>query len=114
MFIPKNIKSIKNNSFDLYNKGNHIRDFTYVEDVSHIVFIIYKNLIKIKKMKLYNVCGGSKVSLKNLINLIQKFTKKKIKIKLKPFQRGDMLKTHGSKLNLKKIIKNKKILNFKE
>ena len=60
------------------------------------------------------MCGGSKISLKNLINLIQDFTKKKIKFKLKPFQRGDMLKTHGSKLNLKKIIKNKKFLNFKE
>ena len=115
MFIPKIIKSIKSNSFiNLFNKGNHVRDFTYVGDVSHIVFKIYSNLINNNKMNtVYNVCGGSKVTLKKLINLIQKFTKKKIRIRLKPFQRGDMLKTHGSKSKLKKIIKNKKFLNFK-
>ena len=48
----------------------------------------------------------------NLIDIIQKFTRKKIKIKLNPFQRGDMLKTHGSKSKLKKIIKNKKFVSF--
>ena len=116
MFIPKIIKSIKNNSYvNLYNRGNHIRDFTYVEDVSDIVFKIYQEIFRNKKInEIYNVCGGSKVSLKYLINLIQKFTEKKVKIKLKPFQRGDMLKTHGSKIRLKKIIKNKKFLSFKE
>ena len=40
-----------------------------------------KKLLKNKKInEIYNVCGGSKISLKDLINLIQKFTKK-IKIK---------------------------------
>ena len=116
MFIPKIIKSIKNNSYvNLYNRGNHVRDFTYVEDVSDIVFKVYREILKNKKInEIYNVCGGSKVSLKDLINLIQKFTKKKIKIKLKPFQRGDMFKTHGSKMRLKKIIKKKKFLGFKK
>ena len=116
MFIPKIIKSIKNNSYvNLYNRGNHIRDFTYVEDVSDIVFKIYQEIFRNQKInEIYNVCGGSKVSLKYLINLIQKFTEKKVKIKLKPFQRGDMLKTHGSKMKLKKVIKNKKFLSFKE
>ena len=33
---------------------------------------------------IYNVCGGSKVTLKKLISLIQKFTNKKIKVRLKP------------------------------
>ena len=114
MFIPKIIKSLKKNSYiNLYNKGNHVRDFTYVEDVSDIVFKIYRELLKNRKLNnVYNVCGGSKISLMNLIDLIQKFTRKKIKIKLKPFQRGDMLKTHGSKSKLKKIIKNKKFVSF--
>ena len=83
MFIPKIIKSIKNNSYiNLYNRGNHIRDFTYVEDVSNIVFKVYQEILKNKKInEIYNVCGGSKISLKDLINLIQKVYRKKSKDK---------------------------------
>ena len=82
----------------MYNRGNHIRDFTYIEDVSNIVFKVYQEILKNKKInEIYNVCGGSKISLKDLLNLIQKFTEKKVKIKLKPFQRGDMLKLMAAK-----------------
>ena len=105
MFIPKIIKNVKKNkSIYLYNKGNHIRDFTYVGDVSGIIFKLYKR-INTKKFnnEIFNICGGSKISLRKLIFLIEKITKKKIKIKLKSFQRGDMYKTHG---NNKRLMKN--------
>ncbi len=106
MFIPKIIKNIKlNKSIDLYNNGRHIRDFTYVEDVSEIIFKLYEK-IKNKKFKneIFNICGGSKISLRKLIYLVEKMTKNKIKTKLKSFQRGDMYKTHGNNNRLMKSI----------
>ena len=56
--------------------------------------------------EIFNICGGSKISLRKLIFLIEKITKKKIKIKLKSFQRGDMYKTHGNNGRLMKNINN--------
>ena len=47
MFIPKILKKIKkNDTLDLYNNGNHFRDFTYVEDVSNIILKIIFSLNK--------------------------------------------------------------------
>ncbi len=105
MFIPKIIKNIKlNKSINLYNKGKHIRDFTYVEDVSEIIFKLYEKIISKKfENEIFNICGGSKISLMKLIHLAEKITKNKIKIKLKSFQRGDMYKTYG---NNNRLIKN--------
>ncbi len=111
MFIPKIIQNIRlNKIINLYNKGKHIRDFTYVEDVSEIIFKLYRK-IKNKKFKneIFNICGGSKIPLKKLIHLIEKITKKKVRIKLKSFQRGDMYKTHG---NNDRLIKNIKYYKF--
>ena len=42
-----------------------------------------------------------------------KINKKKKNIYFQKFQSGDVLKTHGSNLKLKKIIKNLKITNIK-
>lgn len=116
MFIPKIINNIKKNKLIyLYNNGKHIRDFTYVSDVSEIIFKLFKNLkIKNPTHKILNVCGGSKISLKKLIFLTEKITEKKLKVKLRPFQRGDMYKTHGDNKQLIKIIKNKKFVKFEE
>ena len=33
---------LENKPIDLYNKGKHERDFTYVEDVANIIYAISK------------------------------------------------------------------------
>ena len=51
MLIDKTIQAIKNNkTINLYNNGNHSRDFTHVNDVTKIIFSLSK---KIKKFKGY-------------------------------------------------------------
>ena len=66
MFIPKIIQNIRlNKIINLYNKGKHIRDFTYVEDVSEIIFKLYQKIKSKKFENEINICGGSKISLKN-------------------------------------------------
>jgi len=116
MFIPKVIKNIKlNNNIYLYNKGKHIRDFTYVEDVAEIIFKLHTKIKKNKfKNEILNICGGSKIPLKKLIYLIEKITKKRIKVKLKSFQKGDMYKTHGNNSLLIKRVGNYKFTNLKD
>ena len=113
MFIPKIIKKIKKGQkIELYNNGNHERDFTYVGDVAQIILSIVKNIKKKIKNSKINVCNSNNISIKKVIKLIEKETDKKVKVKNKPFQMGDMLKTHGSNRLLKKNFKIKKFTNF--
>ena len=112
MFIPKIINKIKNNkTLELYNNGNHFRDFTYVEDVGEIILQIINKFNYNFNYRILNVCRGKEINIKNVINIIEKKLNKKIKVINKPYQRGDMKKTYGDNTL---IAKNFKIKQFQE
>ena len=105
MALYKFVKSIKKNKpIDVYNNGNHFRDFTYIDDVIDGVF----NSIKLKKLKnnyeIINLCRGKVKELYHFLNLIEKYTQKKFKKKFLPLQEGDVKKTFGSLAKAKKMI----------
>lgn len=111
MALFKFTKNIKNNKpINIFNYGNHYRDFTYVEDVTlSIVKLIKKNisLQKIKKLDRYlifNIGNEKKEPLNKYINLIEKFLKLKAKRKLMPLQDGDMKTTYSDSNKLFKHI----------
>ena len=113
MFIPKILNKLKRNeTLNLYNHGNHFRDFTYVEDVSEIIFIIIKKFGGKLNNNIFNVCNSRKINIKKVIRIIENITNKKINYKNHPFQIGDMMKTHGSNRLLKKTFKIKKFKDF--
>ena len=104
MFMMKYLESSFNSSkkFYLNNFGNHIRDFTYIDDVCEII----KRLISSKNEKKYhqffNICSNNPLNLSKIINQINKLTLKKPRIFKRSLQKADVIKTHGS---------NKKILS---
>ncbi len=98
--FTKNI--LKGKPIDVFNKGKHIRDFTYVDD---IVNGIYKIIISKKKnlgSKIYNIGNGKKISLLKYIQLIEKYLMKKSKKRFLSLQKGDVIKTHSDTRSLKK------------
>ena len=96
---------IKKKGIDVFNKGNHHRDFTYIDD---IVDGIIKACFKKKKHKyrIYNLGSGKKIVLTKLINTIQSKLGLKAKINLKKMQKGDVKKT------LSDLTRSKKELNY--
>ena len=58
--FAKNI--IKGKPIEVFNKGNHFRDFTFVDD---IVDGVFKIITKKKSFwcKIYNIGNGKKVSI---------------------------------------------------
>ena len=113
MFIPKIINKIKNNkTLELYNNGNHFRDFTFVEDVSKIILQIINKFDHNSKYRIFNICRGKEINIKEVINIIEKKLNKKIKVINKPFQRGDMKKTYGDNTLITKNFKIKKFQEF--
>ncbi len=88
---------------ELYNFGNHIRDFTYIDDaIKMIVKLIKKRPTQKIPFNIYNISNSKPIKLKKYIEFLQKSLKLKAKFKKLPLQTGDVFKTHGSN---KKIIK---------
>lgn len=100
MFIMKLFKAhFLNKKFYLNNYGNHLRDFTYIEDVVSILDILVRK--KIKGHKIFNICSNNP---ENIFNIVKNFKKvHSLKLVLIKMNKADILKTHGS---------NKKIINF--
>ena len=112
MFIMKYLNSIFNKkNFYLYNKGHHQRDFTYIDDVTNIVFKLMNKRI-INKNLIFNICSSKTIHLKNLLNKIDFLLKKKPKIIKVGFQKTDVLKTHGDNKKIKNYTNYKKFTNF--
>ena len=112
MFIMKFLNAIFNkNSMILFNRGNHLRDFTYIDDVTEIIKkLIFKN--NKKKHLIFNVCSNKPIHLKNIINKIYKFSKQLPKIKKTSFQKADVFKTHGNNSKIKKFLNYKNFTNI--
>ena len=93
----------KNKKIELFNNGNHLRDFTHIDT---FLLLVEKLIMKPGKKKnpfnVFNIGNGKSEKLIKFINLIEKNLKKKSKIIKKPLQRGDVIKTHSS---VDKIIK---------
>ena len=110
MFILKVLSSqYKKKLFYLNNNGNHLRDFTSVNDVVKILNkLMNKN---IKSNKIFNVCSNKPILIKDVF---QKIQNKVGKIKYKNINRNtaDVLNTHGNNKKILKEIKNNKFSSF--
>ena len=86
---------------NLHNKGNHFRDFTYIDDVAETIVKVIKKKPR-KHFQIYNVCSSNIVSLKYFVKLIEKILGIRFKKKFLKKQEGDFYKTYGCN---KKLIK---------
>ena len=103
MFIFKFLNALINRKkFYLYNKGNHHRDYTHIDDVVNIVFSLMKKKI-FNNFQIFNICSKKPVDLNKLVKFISKYLNIKPNIIKKKRNKIEVLKTHGD---------NKKILNF--
>jgi len=98
--FTKNIIEKKN--IELFNNGNHARDFTYINDVIKGIFgIINKPQKNSIPFNIVNIGSGQSIKLKEFVKLIEKNLGVRAKIKKLTFQKGDIKKTHSDikKLN---------------
>ncbi len=112
MFMIKYLNSVYNSKkFYLNNYGDHVRDFTYIDDVTNI--LIKLRTKKILGSEVYNICSNNPVGLNSTINYFQKISPK-IKVLKRGFQKSDIYKSHGDNRKILKLIKNYKFKNFFE
>ena len=111
MLILKLLDKIKNKeTFQINNFGKHSRDFTYIDDVTNMIFGLMLNYKKIKIFDYFNICSNKPIDLMKIINYIVN-AKGNAKLKKVEFQKADVFKTHGSNKKILKVIKFKKLSN---
>ena len=98
--FTKNI--IKGKPIEVFNKGKHERDFTYVDDIVNGIFNIINNKKSRFGAKIFNLGNGKKIKLLKYIQLIEKNLDRKSKKKFLPLQKGDVIKTHSDTKLIKK------------
>ena len=107
MLFTKAIKS--NNKIDVFNDGNMIRDFTYIDD---IVEGLIKLNDKIPTMqseqeiphKIFNLGNSKPVKLNDFIKILEKNLGIKAKKNFVEIQKGDVISTQADTSKLKKWI----------
>ena len=107
----KNI--LKNKNINVFNKGNHYRDFTYVGDVVKSINLLIIKKPK-KKFNIYNIGNSKPISLINFISLIEQKLIKKGKKNYKPIQKGDVFATNSNANALYNFIKYKPNTKIKD
>ena len=100
--FTKNI--IENRSVELFNKGKHLRDFTYIDDIVEGVFsLIKKQSKKSIPYEIFNIGNGKPKKLIDYLKYIEKNLNRSPSIKKLPLQIGDIIKTHSDIKKLKKF-----------
>ena len=103
MALFKFVDALKNNKkINLFNRGNHFRDFTFIDDVAKVIFLCAnKQINKRNHFKILNVSSSNPKKLTSFLKLIENEIGKKAKINFLPFQKGDVYKTSGNTKELK-------------
>lgn len=92
MAFNKLIKAgLNGESFPLHGDGSQIRDFTFVSDVVQANKLAA--FADVSSGSVFNVGGGSPVSMKKAIAMLEEIMKLRIKIELKPLGPGNPMVT---------------------
>ncbi|MAJ22862.1 MAG: capsular biosynthesis protein CpsI [Candidatus Pelagibacter sp. TMED64] len=124
--FTKNILAKKH--INIFNNGNHTRDFTYVEDIVEGILRISKKPPKINNYwnakrpdassskapyRIFNIGNNKRIKLMKYIEEIEKNLNIKAKKKFLPLQAGDVPDTYADVTSLIKIIKYSPNTNIK-
>tara|TARA_B100000575_G_C23115430_1_gene644742 strand:+ start:894 stop:1856 length:963 start_codon:yes stop_codon:yes gene_type:complete len=113
MFMIKYMLSSKlKKDFNLYNFGNHKRDFTYINDVVNIVYKVSNLKIK-KNYDIFNICSSKPLHLNKIMALLN-ISLGKVNIIKKKRDFADVLDTHGSNKKIQKLIGKYKFTKIEE
>ena len=102
--FTKNI--LQKKKITVFNKGNHQRDFTYIDDVVNLTLLASDRISHFNKnktpFKIFNIGNNSPIKLNKFINIIEKILKIKSRKNMINLQKGDMVNTYS---NSSKIFK---------
>lgn len=97
----------------VFNNGNMLRDFTYVDDIVNGIVSIVNKKLKYKH-NIYNIGCSEPVNLMDFIKEIERCLGKKANIIFKEMQKGDVVKTYADTTKLEKDFGYKPSIKLKD
>ena len=110
-------KILNKDIIDVYNHGNHIRSFTYIDDIVDAIdklfsyYILNKNL---KYCKIFNVCSEEQIQLMDFISILEKNLNQKAQINFLSKQLGDVNDNNGDSHLIQSKVGWKPKINFEK
>jgi UDP-glucuronate 4-epimerase len=97
MALFKFVKAVvEDRELELYNRGDMVRDFTYVDDVvDGVLGLDAARLEQGPAYDVFNVGAGQPRPLSDFLAAIERALGKKARVRHLPFQDGDVHKTHA-------------------
>lgn len=92
--------SIVSDPIEIYGSGEQIRDFTYIDDVVEANLLAAK--IDAKPGSVYNVAGGSSVTVNQVIDHIQQISGRELDVRYVKGVPGDVSRTGGSTVSIQR------------
>ena len=94
--------ALQDKQINIYGDGEQIRDFTYIDDVVSANMLALDNG---KNGSIYNIGGGSNISINKVLELIEQIAGNKIDINYQQTQKGDVRQTQADISLSKKELK---------
>lgn len=102
MAINKFVNAVLNNQeIEIYGNGEQTRDFTYVDDVLEALLLAAGSKIE---GKVFNIGGGSRISINELIKEIETLAGNKANVKYMDKQKGDVKDTWADLKSIKQAL----------
>lgn len=111
--LIKNILNVLTNKKDEFilngidynsHDGSAVRDYIHVSDLADIHYKMMKYLLKFNKSEIFNCGYGKGFSVLDAINIANKISKKKIKIKIGPRRKNDIGMSVANVNKIQKIL----------
>lgn len=111
-------KMLNNGTIKLFNYGNCIRDFTYIDDIVDGIIKVLNN----PTTKIYNIGSSNPIKLLDFVNTLKEELVKEdllpkdyeINLELLPPQKGDVTMTYADTSELEKDFNYKPNINIRE
>ncbi|MFV9630786.1 MAG: NAD-dependent epimerase/dehydratase family protein [Methanosarcinales archaeon] len=112
MGINKFVHAVLNEDrIEVYGDGNQTRDFTFISDVVEAnLLAAYSDVIG----EYFNIGGGSRISVNDLLKLIGKVVGKDIHTKYIEMQKGDVQHTFADVTKAEKMIGYKSVIGIEQ
>jgi len=95
-------RMLKGEEIPVYNNGNMIRDFTYIDDITEGLTKVVESQSSVDKFNLYNIGRGEQVQLMDFIQQLSEQLGVEAKFNMMPMQDGDVPRTMANVEALKR------------
>lgn len=86
-------KILRGELVPVFNNGEMVRDFTYIDDICNGVVSLVETVDKLPQYKVYNLGNNKPLKISQLIEAIEEALGRKALIDLKPMQSGEVVFT---------------------